>query len=125
MIRLSIITQDKFATLGVNALASFIEAGGTHKINTIQVIDDEFLKIAEAMKTFHYGFTEEFKVEFLKLLQDHKGQQCLITTDWIYKRASPKTDYLMRLVEKLNKGETLTEAEEEKIWGRVKKGGEV
>ena len=123
MIRLSIITQDNFATLGANGLASFIEAGGTDKINSIQRIDDDFLKLAEAMRVSPYGFTEEFKVQLLALLQAHKGQQCLVTTHWILKRSSPKSDYLMKIVEKINKGEPLTEAEEKKM-GIQWKGGE-
>ena len=124
MIRLSIITQSQFITLGANGLASFIEIGCTDKINTIQRIDDDFLQRVEAMKTYPYGFTVEMKAEFWALLQAYKGQKCLITTNWMLKRASSKSEYLMRIVEKLNQGETLTEAEAEKIWGRVKKGGE-
>ncbi|MFN3378630.1 MAG: hypothetical protein ACK41O_04195 [Runella zeae] len=120
MIRLSVITQSQFTTLGANGLVSFIETGCTDKINTIQHIDDDFLQLAEAMKTYPYGFTVEMKAEFLALLQAHKGQKCLITTNWIYKRSSPKSDYLMRIVEKINKGEPLSEAEAEKLGKEVK-----
>lgn len=123
MIRLSIIIQDNFITLGANGLASFIEAGGTDKINSVQHIDDDFMKLAEAMRVSPYGFTEEFKVDLLALLQAHKGQQCLVTTHWILKRSSPKSNYLMGIVEKINKGEPLTAAEEKKI-GIKSKGGE-
>ncbi|WP_273215611.1 hypothetical protein [Runella zeae] len=115
MLRIAIITQDKFATLGVNALSSFIEAGGTDKINTVQFIDDAFLQLANSMKTYPYGFTEEFKGAFLELLSTHKGQKCLITTHWILKRSSPTADYLMKIVEKINKGHPLTEQEAKKM----------
>ena len=115
MIRLSVITQSQFTTLGANGLASFIETGCTDKINTIQRIDDDFLQRVEAMKTYPYGFTVEIKAEFLELLQAYKGHKCLITTHWILKRSSPTANYLMKIVEKINKGHPLTESESKKM----------
>ncbi|WP_428657600.1 hypothetical protein [Runella sp.] len=109
MVKLSFITEDNCASLGLNGVQSFIKATGTTEWEPVQHIDPEFLSTIGKMQTFPFGFTQEFKAKVLEMMQSNRGRKCLISTQWIAGLQSPNAKYLMGVVKTLNEGLTITE----------------
>lgn len=115
MVKLSFITADNCASLGLNGVQSFIKATGTTEWEPVQPINDEFIAIIEKMETYPFGFTKEFKAKFVKMIRDNLGRKCLISTQWIAGLQSPNAKYLMGVVKALNEGLHIAEAVTTKI----------
>lgn len=111
MLRLTIITQDNYFSLGLNGVTSFFKALNKEEIDPVQTLDDTFMMYLQSMKTHPYGFTADFKKKFLRLIAKAKDQKILITRDFISTYKSPRAQYLMRVVTLLNQGHTLETAE--------------
>ena len=110
MVKLSFITADNCASLGVNGLMSFMKATNATEWDAVHDINDDFLSIIEKMQTYPYGFTQEFKGQFLAMLRKNKGKKCLVTNQWIISHKSPNGEYFRKVVGLLNEGLTLEAA---------------
>lgn len=115
MLKLSFITAENCASLGLNGVQSFIKATGATEWEPVQTINDEFIAIIEKMETYPFGFTKEFKIKFLKIIRDNRGRKCLISSQWVNGLQSPNAKYLMRVVKALNESLHITEAVTTKI----------
>lgn len=110
MQRLTIITERGYIELGFNGVDSFFRSFNNRSsgIDALQKIDDRFLKILHGMKTHDEGFTEDCKIEFLKLFENQEHKFCLLTNDWALTKE--KHEFLLRILNLCNKGYTLNEA---------------
>lgn len=109
MLRLTIVTEDKWASLGLNAIWSLKKAFGTDQMDAVQDINDNFVSTLEKMETYPFGFTEAYKVDFLKIFTKQLGKKCLITNDWISKSNEARAHYLMNVVKLINQGKSIEE----------------
>lgn len=113
MFRLSIVTENNFAVLGMIAKSEFFRVMESQELDTVQEIDDNFLERVASMKATSIskdGFTEEFKASFLEMLKEEKGKKCFLTHSWLTKREDKDTQMYMKIVSFLNQGKTLQEA---------------
>lgn len=109
MLKMSIITSDNFAVLGINGVNSFFDQFG-EELDALLTIDDEFINKLHQMKTYPYGFTEEYKAKFLPLFEAHKDEKVLITDDWLGDYDGKREQFLMTYVKLINSGLSSDEA---------------
>lgn len=102
MFKISIVTQDNFAVLGLNGISSFISQFGEIETDQVFDISEEFIEKLNKMKTHEYGFTEEYKVKFVNLFIEQKDKKCLISSKWLLHYQSPEAQELMKKVAELN-----------------------
>ena len=117
MLKMSIITSDNFADLGINGVNSFFDQF-SEELDALQTANEEFLSKLRQMKTHPYGFTEEYKAKFLPLFEAHKDEKVLITDDWLGDWSGKREQFLMTYVKLINSGLSSDEAKtiaEEKI----------
>ena len=112
MLRLTLITQDNYFSLGLNGISSLFKAIGQEELDSVQALDQPFMQALCRMKTHPYGFTADFKKKFLATIGKSQGQKILITHDWLTSYESPRAQYLMRIVAFLNQGHTLDQAQD-------------
>lgn len=72
-------------------------------MDAVQDINEDFLSKLQQMETYPFGFTEAYKVDFLKIFTKQLGKKCLITTDWISKSNEARAQYLMNAVKLINR----------------------
>ncbi|WP_375559116.1 hypothetical protein ACE193_15415 [Bernardetia sp. OM2101] len=78
MFKLSIVTENNFAVLGITAKTEFFRVMENEKLDTVQEIDDNFLEKIASMKTTDFsknGFTEEFKAVFFRNAKRRKREK--------------------------------------------------
>lgn len=113
MFKLSIVTENNFAVLGITARDEFFRVMESKELDAVQEIDDNFLKRVESMKTTNLsenGFTEEFKTSFLEMLKEEEGKKCFLSNAWLVAREHKDTQMYMKIVSLLNEGLSLQEA---------------
>lgn len=99
---MSIVTADNFAVLGINGIDSFFKAFGEKEMNSIQIIDETFIEKLKAMETHLFGFTEVYKVKFLKLFEGKIGKKCYLSSQWLIGYDSPQSQNFMKFVKDLD-----------------------
>ncbi len=109
MLKMSIITKNNFAVLGINGVDSFFESVGS-PLDAIQTVDHGFLEKVGQMKTFDFGFTEEIKQKFHALLSKSKGEKILLSDAWLISYEDEEAKNLMKFVELINNGHSIAEA---------------
>jgi tRNA A37 methylthiotransferase MiaB len=118
MLRLTVFTENGFASLGLNGIESLMTAlqPPADGLDAVQEINNDFLEKIKIMETYEVGFTDEFKEKFIETLTMNIGKQCLLVRNfWFINSKHPGTKRLMRLVELLNEGKSLEEAQTQSL----------
>lgn len=110
MFKISIVSKDNFAVLGINGVSSFFEAFGTTELDTVQIVDNQFVETIKKMETFEFGFTTKFKEKFLKVINDAFGQKILLVDKWLVSIEDADSQFCMDVVKKLNQGLSFEDA---------------
>lgn len=109
---MSVVTLKNFAVLGINGVDSFFEQfGGTDKsLDAVQFINDDFIEKVERMRTYPFGFTHGFKIDFVDMLKDSINSFCLVLDEWVIENQTERMKFLKAICVYLNEGKTFDEA---------------
>lgn len=113
MLRLSIVTEENWASLGINGVMSLMKVMKTTEFDSIQSIDANFIEKLQRMETYPFGFTDDYKVEFMKLFTNQLGKKCLITSERVSRSNQARAQKHMDVIKLINQGFSLEEAQAE------------
>lgn len=120
--KLTFITDTMSFELGIIATGEFFKAIGAENVDSLKMVDDEFLKAISKMETteFSGGFTEDFKEQFLHHLKARKGKYIYID-DWL---DVPNIRVRQKILDFIDKGFKFSQAlaEVQKLIEQYEKG---